>query len=228
MQLEKNNHMALSLLCVVCDRNKRDRAEAVLCKRDTFFNLITTGRGTAHSRMENYLGIGEPEKAIILSMLASDAAEELLEIIDEKLLLAKPGHGISFLTKISLGCYHRPVELTDGANGGTAMQQEAAHSLIMVVLNRGYSEEVMRVARDCGATGGTVLHARSIGTAGMEKFFGVTIAPEKELLLIVAEGGVCCHIMGGIAEKAGPSTDASAISFSLPVTHVKGLHTASE
>jgi hypothetical protein len=105
------------------------------------------------------------------------------------------------------------------------MQQDSPHNLIIVVLNRGYGEDVMDVARASGATGGTVLHARSCGTAGMEKFFGVTIAPEKEILMILVQDTNTRGIMSDIAEKAGPSTDAGAISFSLPVSGVKGIET---
>jgi len=105
------------------------------------------------------------------------------------------------------------------------MRQDSSHNLIIVVLNRGYSEEVMDAARASGATGGTVLHARGYGMAGMEKFFGMTITPEKELLLIVAQDADTCGIMTGIADKVGPATDARAISFSLPLNGVKGIQT---
>ena len=50
----------------------------------------------------------------------------------------------------------------------------------------GYAEDIMSVARKAGATGGTILHGR--GTAREEdgKFFGLTIVPEKDILLILA------------------------------------------
>ncbi len=225
MQLDRHKHLSISLLCVICDRNKRDKVEDILGKHETFFNLIAYGKGTANSKILNYLGLGETEKAVFFSILPMDTAHEIMEAINTKLQLVKPGHGILFTTKMRQGCYHKPVEFVSNANGGITMQQESSHNLIMVVLNRGYSEDVMDVARACGAKGGTVLHARSIGTAGMEKFFGITIAPEKELLMIVTQDTASCDIMAGIAEKVGPTTDACAISFSLPINGVKGIQT---
>lgn len=103
------------------------------------------------------------------------------------------------------------------------MHQDSTHDLIMVVLNRGYSEEVMDAARQAGATGGTILHARGCGAAGVEKFFGMTVTPEKELLMILAQGDHTDVIMESIAAKAGPATDAAAVSFSLPASGVKGI-----
>ena len=94
----------------------------------------------------------------------------------------------------------------------------------MVVLNRGYSDDVMAAARAAGAKGGTILHARSFGS-GMETFFGVEITPEKELLMIVAACDTACDIMQRIAEQTGPETPAGALSFSMPLDDVRGLRT---
>lgn len=228
MQLQKHSHLEISLLCVICDRDKRQKVMDVLGAHESFFNLITFGKGTANSKMLGYLGLGETEKAVFLSVLSAGRARQTLDALDEALQLAGPGHGISFLAKVRQGCYHQPVTFADTGDERTAMEQTAPHNLILVVLSRGYSEDVMEVARAAGAAGGTVLHARGVGTAGMEKFFGVTIAPEKELLMIVAKDDSTCAIMDSIAEKAGPATDARAVSFSLEVNAVRGLRTAHE
>jgi len=225
MQSEKRSHLANSFLCVICDRNHHEKVEDIMEKQEAFFNLITYGKGTANSKILNYLGLGETEKAIFFSIVATEKAQQTMEIINTKLQMSKPGHGIVFITKVLQGCYHKPVEFESNTNGGTTMQQDSPYNLIIVVLNRGYSEDVMDVARAAGATGGTVLHARSYGMDKIEKFFGVTITPEKEILLILAQDTVSGGIMAGIAEKVGPSTDACAISFSLPVNAVKGFHT---
>ena len=225
MQLDKHSHLAFSLLCVICDWNKREKVEDILGKHEAFFNLITYGKGTANSKASNYLGLGETEKAVFFSIATMDTALQIMAAINTTLQMDKPGHGILFLTEVRQGCYHKPVEFVSNANGGVTMQEDSSHNLIIVVLNRGYSEDVMDAARASGATGGTVLHARSCGAAGMEKFFGVTIAPEKEIMMIVTHNTASCGIMAGIAEKVGPETDACAISFSLPVNGVKGIPT---
>ena len=216
----------ISLLCIICDRNKSSKAMKVLEKQTALVNLIALGKGTANSKILNYLGLGEEEKSVFWVILPTNAAYHVMEELDKTLLISKPGHGISFLTKICRGCYHKPVEYSSEENGELAMEKEMAHNLIMVVLNRGYSDEVMEAARAAGATGGTVLHARGCGMAGMEKFFGVTITPEKEMIMMVAANDICNSIMEGIAKKCGPTAEignAEAISFSIPVNHVEGI-----
>ncbi|QDR81413.1 P-II family nitrogen regulator [Sporomusa termitida] len=226
MQLEKHSHLAISLLWVICDSNRREKVTNILKQYETFCSLVTHGKGTANSKILNYLGLGESEKVVFFSILPTNTAWEIMDKIDEKLEMKKPGNGILFITQVHQGCYRKPVEFVSNANGGVTMGQDSAHNLIIVVLNRGYSEDVMDVARAYGAKGGTVLHARSCGMAEMEKFFGVTIVPEKEMLMIVAPNSAANAIMTGIAEKVGPTTDACGISFSLQVNGVKGIQTA--
>lgn len=212
----------LSLLGVVCDREKREKAIAVFEGKKMFFTLMSLGKGTANSRILGYLGLGETEKAVLFSILPTEVALGVMQALDETMDLNRPGHGIAFMATIHEGCYHKLVHLPTGKEGDT-MKATSNTDLIMVILNRGYTEEVMEVARAAGATGGTVLHARGCGLSGAEKFFGVTIQPEKEVLMIVAADDVSCGIMEAIAEKAGPGTDSSAVSFSMPVTGVKGI-----
>lgn len=88
--------------------------------------------------------------------------------------------------------------------------------LIIIVANRGYVDMVMNVARRAGATGGTVIHARGTGVDSSEKFFGVTIGAEKEMIFVVAEKEKRNDIMKAIMNEAGENTNAGSVLFSLP------------
>ena len=74
-----------------------------------------------------------------------------------------------------------------------------------------------------GATGGTAVHAKGTGTELAKKFFGVSLAAEKELIFILSAAETRKPIMKAIMEKAGMQTDAQALAFSLPVTDLAGL-----
>ena len=58
---------------------------------------------------------------------------------------------------------------------------------------------------------------------GTEKFFNVSIASEKEIIIIVAKKENKADIMRSIVTTAGAGTDAGAIVFSLPVSDVEGF-----
>ena len=224
MQVEKNTHLELCLLSVICDRDRIKVVEDALEKHKMFFSLMTLGRGTANSKILSYLGLGETEKAIFCCVLPKEEAIKTNAEIDKTLEFEKPGQGISFTVKLDNGCYRKPVHFMDGENEEEHMQKEAVHDLIMIVLNRGYCEDVMDAAREVGAMGGTVMHARGCGSASVEKFFGMVIAPEKELIWMVTTKALSPDIMAAVSEKTGPETDAGAVSFSISVNDVHGIN----
>ena len=78
-------------------------------------------------------------------------------------------------------------------------------------------------SRSAGATGGTVVHAKGAGTALAKKFFGVSIASERELVFILAKEENRKEIMKAIVAQAGIKTDAEAMVFSMPVSDIAGL-----
>ena len=75
---------------------------------------------------------------------------------------------------------------------------------------------------------GTVLHAKGTGSRRGEKFFGVSLADEKDMVYIIAHADEKAAIMRAINENAGPGTKAGAICFSLPVSSVAGLRERDE
>ena len=97
------------------------------------------------------------------------------------------------------------------------------YELIVVIANHGYSEDVMEAARAQGAGGGTVVHAKGTGLERAEKFLGVSIADEKEIIYIVAKAEKKNAIMRSVMEKAGLESRARSVVFSLPVTDTAGL-----
>jgi nitrogen regulatory protein PII len=101
--------------------------------------------------------------------------------------------------------------------------KDTAHELIIVIANQGNSELVMEAARSAGAYGGTIIHAKGTGKEAAERFMGVSLAAEKEMLFIVTKTEGKNAIMKAIMEKAGLNTRAKAIVFSLPVTDTAGL-----
>jgi nitrogen regulatory protein PII len=97
------------------------------------------------------------------------------------------------------------------------------YKLIICVVNRGFSDDVMDAAREAGARGGTVLHGR--GTSlNTHTVFGVRIEPEKELLLIAVEREACRTVMEAVNERVGLGTPGSGICFALPIEDIIGLH----
>ena len=218
-----HKHMDVDMLCLICDRSKTKEVQKVVKEQHIFFNLVMFGKGTASSKVLKYLGISETEKAILLCVAPNKVVVETCGILIDKFQLEKPGQGIIFTASLGKGCYHKPVTFIDEENGDKVMEEQTAYNLIMVISNRGYSDEVMDAAREAGANGGTVLHVRGGGSVGMEKFFGITIAPDKEMIMIVAKDEITEAIMAAVAKENGPESDAAGVSFAIPVQYVNGI-----
>jgi len=101
--------------------------------------------------------------------------------------------------------------------------KNTTHDLVIVIAEQGYTNMIMDAAREAGAYGGTVIHAKGTGAEAAEKFMGVSLAVEKEIIYIVTKTELKNSIMQAIMEKAGPNSKAKAITFSLPVTDTAGL-----
>lgn len=102
-------------------------------------------------------------------------------------------------------------------------EKKSEYSLIATIINRGFSDDVMDAARDAGARGGTVVYAHGTGLHEGNGFFGLSIHPEKELILILADEEHRKEIMQAIVRHNGLSTEGAGITFSLPVTNVAGI-----
>ena len=103
------------------------------------------------------------------------------------------------------------------------MEINERQEVIFVIINHGYTDLVMTAARNGGARGGTVLSARGTGNKDIEKFFGVTITPEKDVVMIIVPFSIRDKVMQLINEGAGMATKGQGIAFSLPVSDSIGL-----
>lgn len=103
-----------------------------------------------------------------------------------------------------------------------------SYDLIITIVNRGFADNVMDAAKSVGAFGGTVINARGTGIHEAEKFFGIIVQPEKELVMILSESEKKNDIMTAICRDAGLNKEGKGICFSLPVENVAGITRFSE
>ena len=102
------------------------------------------------------------------------------------------------------------------------------HEVIMCIVNSGFSEAVMDAAREFGARGGTVIDARGTASKEAETFFGVTVEPEKEIVMILVPTKRRDKILEALYDEVGLATAGQGIAFSIPVDGVVGLSEETE
>ena len=98
-----------------------------------------------------------------------------------------------------------------------------AHEVIFAIVNAGFAEDVMDVAREQGVRGGTILNARGVVREEAAAFFGITLHADKEIVMMVVEKSIRDRVLNAIYREMGMAKKAKGIAFCLPVTDVAGL-----
>ena len=102
------------------------------------------------------------------------------------------------------------------------------HEVIFTIVNSGYAEEAMRVAKEQGARGGTILNARGVVNENAAAFFGITLHADKEILMMVVDKGIRDQVLNALYKEMGLGKKSQGIVFSLPVSDVAGLFVPTE
>lgn len=216
------------LMIVITDRSRGGEFASWFQAQGATLILSALGQGTAATEVLDYLGLEATEKAVLL--LAAPRSGRLVRRAARELWLDVPGRGILMAVPISSvgGARARDYLLSWQAEEEDDMDKEITHELIVVIANRGHTDQVMDAARSAGAAGGTTIHAKGTGTELARKFLGVSLAAEKEIVFILAKEEARKPIMKAVMTQAGMHTKAQAVTFSLPVTDLAGLRLLEE
>ena len=181
-------------------------------------------KGTATRRMLDLLGMESRDRRLFMTVADPEKTKGLIQEQRRRLYIDAPGNGVTIGVPVkSVGGSKTLAFLSNGQNAKGMPTLIYDYELIMVIANQGATDQVMDAARSAGARGGTVIHGLGTGSKNAEKFYKVSIASEKEIILIVSSAAQKTGIMKAIIEKAGPDTKAGAITFSLPVSELAGF-----
>ncbi|MDR0491552.1 MAG: P-II family nitrogen regulator [Oscillospiraceae bacterium] len=223
----------LEMLLVITNRDISENYVSLLGSHGIHLTLAALGKGTASKEILSMFAFEETGKAILLSISSSDKIKAAVNDLQRKFLIKAPGTGIVLTIPLNAvggtATAHYLADETVIERKEYAMSTEESFDLIYVITNEGYSSLVMDAAKEKGgATGGTVIHARGVGTEQAKKFFGISISDEKEILLIACRSHCRNRIMQAIINETGLNTKARSLVFSVPVSSAVGLWTLYE
>lgn len=215
------------LMTTIVDRKIVKKYLELYQENDLQVMFISLGFGTANNEVLDYLGLESTEKAVALSVIEEHTWLIVKKQLEKKLHIDAPGGGIAFTTPLSsVGGKKALQYLIENENYQKEEEttlKDTSHELIVVIAEQGYTNLIMDAARGAGAYGGTVIHAKGTGKEAAEKFMGVSLALEKEIIYIVTKTEQKNAIMSAIMKEAGLDSKAKSIAFSLPVTDTAGL-----
>lgn len=215
----------MNYLISVVNPGAMDRVCEIAAALDLPQTVTLLGHGTAVQSMLDLLGIESTEKRVIMTVANPEKTRKFIKEMRRQVYIGIPGHGIIMAVPIkSVGGGKTLAYLNNGEQQSARYTPELSdrYELIVIVANEGRTDQVMNAARAAGATGGTVLHGKGTGSQN-KKFYNVSIAAEKEVILMVARSDRKAAIMQSVLHHAGPDSDAGAVLFSLPVSEVAGF-----
>ncbi len=224
-----NTEFKLEAMITILDAELENTFLDICGDTDVPVAFLTYGQGSVKSKIYEMLGYGGPKKMLAISISTKEISRVIMGRIHQEIDLSRPGTGIAFtarlssiskmLSKVCLGVDR---DNRIGSEDMITASKEPYH-LIIAIVNSGHFDQVMDAAKAAGAGGGTLIHARSIGSREAIKYLGITVQPEKDLVLILTKHEKKLAIMKNIIERAGLRTDAAGSCFSLPVSEVVGI-----
>ena len=212
----------MSAVFTIVERGKGAAAIKLFTRNQVYLHTQFPGKGTATSEIMDILGLGSTEKDIIISYATSAAAALLLNKLNNDLRGAASSGGIAFsvpltgLSNLVLATITYKTELKKGENK-MGSEHKGENSLILITCNQGTSDVVMDTAKKAGARGGTVLRARLSGVEELESSYGLTMTPEKEILMIIVPNDIRNAVMESVNQAHGLRSEAEAVICSLGV-----------
>ena len=219
------------LLVSIVNRSDDGKLKEILDDVSVALSATFAGTGTARSSVLDYLGIGETEKAVVLSLFPESDEEAIVRGIREKMSLYLVGRGISFTVPLTGISEIVANGLTGAATNKTTdgskimNEQSRKYSLIVAIVSAGHVDEAMNAAR---AAGGTIVRSRSLDNKKAEQFIGISLAVEQEILLILVKKESAMPVMEALSVCVGVKSEAGGIIFSLPVDKTAGISAADE
>lgn len=221
-----NYNMHLYALVVITTHKLAEKANEMFRNANVPIQYDWNAVGTASSEMIDVLGLGSPERCVLITFLPGAFANEMLRKLKRELKLSTVNSGIAFTLALS-GANNLLVRMTEQLDCNEQRKVETKmndikHYMIIAVVNQGYSENVMEAARAAGARGGTVVPSRCIGNE-QATVWGISLQEEKDMVLIVANHENKLGIMKEISEKCGIHSQAKGMVVSLPIDTALGL-----
>ena len=217
------------LLIVVTRHGAGDRVARVARAAGARGGTILTGRGCAASRLLQLLCLADTEKDLVFVLAPAPDMQEIIAAVRSSPEVFRKTTGIGIVLNVNAivrGALSTPAPKPETpASGGrpqgeamhdTAGQKPAGQQLIFAIVNAGYADDLMAAARAAGAGGGTILKARGTGTEADASFFGITIVPEKEVLLVLAPDDAAPAIFEAMRTAPCLEEPGSGIIFSVP------------
>lgn len=225
----------LKILGVICPRSHNEFFLKTFKDNGVSLSLNIFGKGTAPSETLEILGLTDNRKSLVIGIIKDSNEFNILNKIKERFSVSVSSKGVAFTTKIEsvagvliykflVNKRNNEVKNMEEVKNNEELETEKEnYSLIISIVNRGYNDLVMEAARKKGAMGGTIFNAHGSANIDIEKYFGIPVQPEKEMVFIIVKKEIKDEVLLSIYNEVGLDSKGQGISFAIDLDKVIGL-----
>lgn len=94
---------------------------------------------------------------------------------------------------------------------------------IIIIVDRGKADKVVKVAKNHGANGATIFYGRGTGSSEAKHFFNIEVDSCKEIIIILSPKDKVEPIMDAVSKAKELDKPGKGIIFSFPISRLIGL-----
>jgi nitrogen regulatory protein P-II 1 len=102
------------------------------------------------------------------------------------------------------------------------------YSLVVAIVTLGSGSEVVRIAEELGAGGGTIVFGRGTSVRSGRSILGVPVEPGREVIHVVVPREVAPKLLRSVTVACRLEEPGTGLAFSLPLDEVCGLESEME
>ena len=208
-----------NLLVAAVPHNKAELVSNAALSAGSWGGTVLMGRMISASSFLSVLGLGGATQDIVLILNEDRGMGKIMDAV--KMACKTERRHFGFMFTLNADTFLKNGIISGG--DGSMQDKETKQDLICVIVNKGYADDAMAAARKAGAGGGTVLNARGTAREDDQKFFGMHIVPEKEMLMIVTEHEKKASVIEAIRTLPCLEETGSGITFSAGVENFSVL-----
>lgn len=201
---------SFNMIVGIVPRDEAELLTSAAVQAGAMGGTISRGKGTGANNFLQILGFADSNKDIVYVLVPEEQTPSIMNSMILAAAEKKQPFGIIFSTKVS------QFIKAGSVTGKEDTMADTTHQLITIIVNKGFADDAMAAARNAGATGGTILSARGTAKSGDEKFFGMDIVPEKDMLMILAENSKVQGILDAVRNLECLSKPGIGIAFTNP------------
>lgn len=216
------NGMSFSLLAIIVNRGKGSKILGFAREMGARDASCFFGKGTINNNVLKMLELNEVAKEIILMVVPSDREAEFLNKLNEKFHFDRPNHGIAFMMPLAGMLKIKQDTSIRWENSSLPAKNQWDYTALLLVVDKGKGENVIRISQDAGYYGGTIIKARG-SASQMNIILDMVVEPEKEAVLMLMGSKSAHQLAALLSERLHLNQPNTGILIKIGVSKTIGL-----